>query len=152
MATQQQIVYKWLEELRVDLIKEYDRLGLRSSGNYAKQLESFATATRGILYGAKYTYQMQNGRKAGTWPPRAAIEKWIDDKKIKFEGITKSSLAFLIQRKIFREGIKVPNKFNEGGVISNILTVERIDALVKQLDYVNLAQVSSEIIELIKEP
>lgn len=145
------IVKEWLEQLRLDLIAEYNRLGLRASGNYEQSLHYFATDKRAIMYGAKYSYQMQNGRLAGTYPPREAIEKWIDFKKIELkDGITKSSLAYLIQRKIFRDGIKVPNKYNAGGVISNVITENRIQELIDKLKFVNVLQVSSEIIEIIK--
>lgn len=151
--TQTDIIKQWLEELRTDLIAEYDKLKLRASGNYEESLHYFATDKRAIMYGAKYSYQMELGRKPGTYPPRQAIEDWIDAKGLKYGvayGISKSSLAFLIQRKIFRDGINVPNKFNQGGVISSVVTEERIQNLIDQLRFVNVLQVSSEIIDIIK--
>ena len=147
--TQTDIIKKWTEQVKEDLIKEYDRLGLRASGNFEKSLVTFNTDKRAIIYGAKYAYQMQNGRSAGTYPPRKAIEDWIDAKGLKYD-IPKSSLAFLIARKIFREGIKVPNKYNAGGVISNVITEQRVQELIDQLRMVNVLQVSSEIINIIK--
>lgn len=147
--SQSSILKEWLEQLRQDLIKEYDKLGLRASGNYEQSLTAFNTDKRAIIYGARYSYQMQNGRLAGTYPPRKAIEDWIDAKNLKYD-IPKSSLAFLIQRKIYREGIKVPNKYNKGGVISNVITEERINQLIDKLKFVNLEQVSSQIIEILK--
>jgi hypothetical protein len=146
---QSNVVKEWLEQLRIDLIAEYDRLGLRASGNYEKSLYYFATDKRAIMYGAKYAYQMQYGRNPGTYPPRKAIEDWIDAKKLTYT-IPKSTLAFLIQRKIFREGIKVPNKYNAGGVIATVITEERIQQLIDKLRFVNILQVSSEIVDIIK--
>lgn len=146
---QSNVVKEWLEQLRIDLIAEYDRLGLRASGNYEKSLYFFATDKRAIMYGAKYAYQMQYGRKPGTYPPREAIEDWIDAKKLQYT-IPKSSLAFLIQRKIFSEGIKVPSKYNAGGVIANVITEERIQVLIDKLRFVNILQVSSDVVEIIK--
>lgn len=147
--TQTDIIKTWLEGVRVDIVKEYDRLGLRASGNFEKSLQPFNTVTRAILYGARYAFQMQNGRLPGTYPPRKAIEDWIDAKGLKYD-IPKSQLAFLIQRKIFREGIKVPNRYNAGGVISNVVTQERLQQLIDQLRVVSVLQISSEIIEIIK--
>lgn len=147
--TQSDIIKEWLEQIRLDLIAEYDRLGLRASGNFEQSLVPFNTDKRAILYGAKYSFQMQYGRNPGTWPPRKAIEDWIDAKKLTYD-IPKSTLAFLIQRKIFREGIKVPNKYNAGGVISNVITEQRIQDLVDKLRFVNVLQISSDIINLIK--
>lgn len=147
--TQTEVIKKWMEELKRDLVAEYDRLKLRASGNYEQSLVPFNTDKRAILYGAKYAYQMENGRFPGTYPPRKAIEDWIDAKGLKYD-IPKSSLAFLIQRKIFREGIKVPNKYNDGGVLSNVITEDRIQRLVDELRFVNVLQVSSQIIDIIK--
>lgn len=147
--TQTEVIKKWMEELKRDLVAEYDRLKLRASGNYEQSLVPFNTDKRAILYGAKYAYQMENGRLPGTYPPRKAIEDWIDAKGLKYD-IPKSSLAFLIQRKIFREGIKVPNKYNDGGVLSNVITEDRIQRLVDELRFVNVLQVSSQIIDIIK--
>lgn len=147
--TQTEVIKNWMEELKRDLVAEYDRLKLRASGNYEQSLVPFNTDKRAILYGAKYAYQMENGRLPGTYPPRKAIEDWIDAKGLKYD-IPKSSLAFLIQRKIFREGIKVPNKYNDGGVLSNVITEDRIQRLVDELRFVNVLQVSSQIIDIIK--
>lgn len=147
---QQEIIDKWLQGVKADLIKEYNSLGLRASGNWEKSLETFSTDNRAIIYGAKYTYQMENGRKPGKYPPRQAIEDWIDAKGLRYT-IKKSSLAFLIQRKIAQEGIKVPNKYNRGGVVSSVVTMDRINSLISELQLVNVLQVSSDIIDIIKE-
>ena len=147
--TQSSVIKEWLEKLRVDLIAEYNKLGLRASGNYEQSLVAFNTDKRAIMYGARYAYQMENGRLAGTYPPRKAIEDWIDAKKLQYT-IPKSTLAYLIQRKIFRDGIKVPSKYNAGGVISTVITEERIQALIDKLRFVNILQVSSEVVEIIK--
>ena len=50
----------------------------------------------------------------------------------------------------YREGIKVPNKYNDGGVLSNVITEDRIQRLVDELRFVNVLQVSSQIIDIIK--
>jgi hypothetical protein len=148
-VTQTEIINEWMVRLKADLIAEYNRLGLKSSGGFADSLTPFNTDKRAIMFGARYSFQMENGRLAGTWPPRKAIEDWIDKKKI-VSNIPKSSLAFLIQRKIFREGIKVPNKFNKGGVISNVITEARIDELVNRLKFINVIQFTSQVFEILK--
>lgn len=147
---QQEIIDKWLKGVKEDLIKEYNSLGLRASGNWEKELTTFSTDTRAIIYGAKYTYQMENGRKPGKYPPRQAIEDWIDAKGLRYD-IKKSSLAYLIQRKIAQKGIVVPNKYNRGGVISKVITIDRVNELINEIQLVNILQVSSQIIDIIKE-
>lgn len=50
-----------------------------------------------------YYKYVENGRKAGKFPPISAIEKWID---IKLKLPTTKQLTYLIARKIALEGIK----------------------------------------------
>lgn len=58
-----------------------------------------------------YWKYIENGRKAGKWPPVSAIEKWIEVKPILPRPMdngqlpTAQQLAFLISRKIGLEGI-----------------------------------------------
>ena len=61
---------------------------------------------------ADYYYYVENGRKAGKWPPIDAIKKWIEVKPVLPTPMdngklpTTNQLAFLISRKIGIEGIK----------------------------------------------
>lgn len=129
----------WIEEVKTDLIKQYEKMGLRASGKWANSLESKAETVgdKNILTitGEKYTGALVNGRKptekkgSGT-TLRDIIEDWIEDKGITLnDGISKESLAFLITRKIHNEGIKVPNSFNSGDLISAVMNQDRIDSL-----------------------
>lgn len=72
------------------------------------------------VYSLDYIYYLEKGRKPGKRPPRSAIRQWIDDKGITPDGISKDSLAFLIQRKIGEEGNTV---YQQGGstLIADIL-------------------------------
>lgn len=66
-----------------------------------------------------YLVYVSGGRKAGTFPNISKIRKWIDDKPIKIipnkkgKIISKDALAYLISRKIFREGIKPTHLIQE---------------------------------------
>ena len=61
---------------------------------------------------ADYWKYVENGRKAGKWPPISAIQKWIEIKPVLPRPMdngklpTTQQLAFLIARKIGLEGIK----------------------------------------------
>lgn len=61
---------------------------------------------------AHYWKYVENGRKAGKWPPISAIEKWVEIKPVLPRPMdngklpTTQQLAFLIARKIGLEGIK----------------------------------------------
>lgn len=60
---------------------------------------------------AHYWKYVENGRKAGKWPPISAIEKWVEIKPVLPRPMdngklpTTQQLAFLISRKIGLEGI-----------------------------------------------
>lgn len=148
-----QILSKEFESLKSDLIQAYDRKGMRASGNFADSLEVVTTDTNAILYGSDYSQQLETGRSAGKFPPINAIEKWIDDKNIsaRLNGeITKSQLAYLIARKIAREGWK---REGYGGVelISEVVTDERIQKIIDEVGEYYAVTVSTDIIKLIKE-
>jgi hypothetical protein len=66
---------------------------------------------------------------------KAQIRTWLDYKNIvPFDPkITKDQLAFLIARKIHREGIVVPNKHNPGGVISDVINDKLIDQIFEEI-------------------
>ena len=141
------------ENLKADLITAYDAKGMRASGNFANELEVIQpTTTRVQLWGADYAQQLETGRQAGKFPPINAIRQWIQDKGIanRLNGeITVSQLAFLIARKIAREGWK---RQGYGGVdlISEIVTDQRMQKIIDQVGLEKVSEVQTEIIKLIK--
>jgi len=141
------------EFLKADLIEAYDAKGMRSSGAWADALEVESEINRVVLWGLEYSQQLETGRQPGKQPPTSVIEKWIYDKGIanQIQGeITVSSLAFLIARKIGREGWK---REEYGGVelISEIVTEQRLQKIIDQVGEVKLIEYSTEIFNLINE-
>lgn len=129
--------------LKEELIAKYDEKGMRASGNWANSLE--VTVTGGLsakLIGDEYSEQLEYGRKSGKQPPSQAIEQWIRDKGIMSRIVGKisiSSLAYLIARKIAREGWR---REGYGGVelISEVVTPERIQKIIDRVSdsYIHL--------------
>ena len=145
------ILFEEFEKLRLELIEAYDRKGMRASGKWADALEVIQGENSVKLLGLDYSQQLETGRRAGGFPPMDAIKQWIDDKGImaKVEGnITKSSLAFLIARKIARQGW---NREDFGGVelISEVITKERINDIVQKAGQQYSNQFISEILVLL---
>lgn len=143
------------EQLKKDLIEAYDKKGMRASGDFANSLEvvMLNNDTKAQLWGNSYAQQLETGRNAGKFPPINAILKWIDDKNIsaRLNGeINKNQLAFLIARKIAREGW---NRQGFGGVelISEVVTDERIDKIIQEVGIEQTFIYTSQITKMIKE-
>lgn len=136
--SREEIYTKYLERFKKDLIANYDRLGLRASGKFADSLEYEINGNKLTMYGSHHSLFMESGRGSGGFPPLKAIEEWIEVKR----GLPaifvekKKQFAFIIARKIAREGIKVPNQYNEGKVISDVVTLYLGEYLYKLLDEV----------------
>ena len=135
MATTTEILNKEFELLKNDLIQQYDASGMRSSGKFADGLEVEAGVNTVKLTGDKYAEQLEYGRKSGKRPPIDAIKQWIVDKGIvnNIKGnISVSSLAFLIARKIGKQGW---NRSQHGGVelISKVVTDIRMQSIINKV-------------------
>lgn len=141
------------DKLKTDLIQAYDAKGMRASGKFADSLEVVVNGLNAKLMGENYAEQLEFGRKAGKFPPVSLIEQWIKDKGIAnriSNEISISSLAFLIARKISREGW---NRSEHGGVqlISEIVTDERIQKIINEVGAEQTLIFQSDIINLVKE-
>lgn len=113
----------------------------------ALNIEFNTTKYTGSISLKNYWKYVEYGRKPGKFPPPKKILNWVKVKKIlpkPIKGIkpTEKQLAFLISRKIARDGIKPGNQFSEA--LNLVWTkYEKIisDAITKDL---------SETIDIIK--
>lgn len=156
MQDKESIYAKYLERLRLKLIAKYEELGLRASGKYEQELEGQIQPNKIIMLGAFHSQFMQDGRRAGGFPPRAAIEEWIENK----QGLPsifrekKKQFAFLIARKIAEQGIEVPNQYNAGEVISAVVDdflANDIDEMLSELGTFYKARIESDVLRIFKE-
>jgi hypothetical protein len=153
--TTKEIIDSWLNETKTDLIKNYDKLGLRASGNWANQLEQFNTES-GNLYklgilGEKYTGAIEFGRRGNFNQTEKAIKKWVGwagstfiKEWTKKKGIPETA-SYAIAYKIAREGWKVPNRFNAGGLVSDVITKSRISELMKKLSLYYIEEIKTDL-------
>lgn len=148
--TTEEILKEELEDLVTDLIKAYDQKGMRSSGQWADELEVRVRTNTAAIYGIDYSEQLEFGRKAGKRPPVEVIEQWIVDKGIADSidrEISIKSLAFLIARKIGNEGWK-REEFGGVNLISEVITPERITKILNKVSDAKLIEVSSDLISI----
>jgi hypothetical protein len=64
---------------------------------------------------------MEKGRKAGSYSNIEALKNWIKNKQGLPQAFKNNpdKFAFIIARKHFLEGVKVPNEHNNGNVLSD---------------------------------
>lgn len=150
-----EIYKKYLEILKNKFIAKYDALGLRASGKFAESLEAQTSKSTLTLWGAKHARIMEFGRRAGKFPPREDIEEWIETKK-NLPAIfreKKKQMAFLIARKIAKEGITVPNKYNKGDLVKSVVDdflASDIQKMFDELGSTYLKNIQSDILTIIK--
>ena len=155
------IVDKWLKDAKKDLIANYNKMGLRASGNWAKELETYSSVGNNVpklgIKGVKYTEQLVYGRGRNHDNSPESIRKWVGwagstilKDWCKQKGID-SSISYAIAYKIAREGTKVPNKFNSGKLVSDVITKERTDKLMDALKEEFKSDIKSKMIEQLKK-
>jgi len=134
-TSQSQLLATEFEALKNELIAKYDELGMRASGRWAGSLSVKVSDKGAEILHEDYGEQLENGRKPGKQPPSEAIEQWLKDKGIANrleKNMTISSLAFLIARKIGREGWN--RNINAGtNLISSVVTPERIQQIIDKI-------------------
>jgi hypothetical protein len=135
MSSTSQLLAVEFEALKNELIARYDELGMRASGQWANSLTVEASENSAGIIQESYGEQLEFGRKPGKQPPSEAIEKWIKDRGIAprlEKKISISSLAFIIARKIGREGW---NRQEYGGtqLISSIITPDRSPQIIDKI-------------------
>lgn len=114
-----------------------------ASGKLANSLRYEITDTQLVIYSEDYIYFSIYGRapttKAGPGTVKDKIKQWIKDKGITSD-ISENQLAYLISRKIHREGNSIylfSGKKNTG-LLDNVITNEMIkdfnDKFTKQIE------------------
>jgi len=142
------------KKLISDLRKSLDAAGTTASGKTKESLNSVISLGSYKLWGRPCIFGLEYGRKptsgGGNGSLKGIILKWINDKGIiPKDKISKETLAFLIARKIHREGdllhsskqnfrkMKAPT-----GIINSVINDGRINELSKRLilDFVKSAK------------
>jgi hypothetical protein len=78
------------------------------------------------IYGAGYIFVLEDGRKPGKMPPLDEIKKWISVKPVSSD-IPTNSLAYLIGRKMAREGSLLYRQGGNSGILSSVANDDYIN-------------------------
>jgi hypothetical protein len=107
----EEAVQIFLNKVRLAYVDDQKAKGIVSSGKSAESLKTTVSPTLGQLLGAAYFTQQKLGRRPGKFPPIEAIIQWLKDKKTfnveGDKGPSLKSLAFLIARKISKQGTDI---------------------------------------------
>lgn len=139
-----QLLQTEMNLLRDEILEVYNNSGKKTTGEFERGLEIEYSTSKAILKGFEYLA----GRRPGKQPPIQAIEKWLDDKGIRpIEArMSVSTLAYLIARKIAKEGTK---KENNLAIYSQVITPQRIDQILQKTQTLNANAFVQEVTALI---
>ena len=122
MESNNQIYLKYMGILSRLFLKSYEDKGMVASGDWGRSLEVFSSnSSVGVKANYNSSIMMEKGRKAGSYSNIEALKNWIKNK----QGLPQvfknnpDKFAFIIARKHFLEGVKVPNTHNQGNVLSD---------------------------------
>lgn len=139
------ILSEELESLRKRIIANHEAAGQVASGRTRGSLRVEATDDEGILFGRYPFGTLETGRKPGKVPKgfAAIIEQWAKDKGINPE--KPKSFAYLVARKIAREGTELYRSGKTEDIYSSEIpkTIESIGdritgALGIEVEHINL--------------
>ena len=125
----QRIVDELVNDIQNKQVTKYG--AVNASGNLAKSIRYEVKDGQLLVYANDYIYYLVYGRQPGKFPPREAIIQWIKDKPIQSD-LPINSLAFLIQRKISRQGTLI---YEQGGsdLLSGVINQQLISDLTSEL-------------------
>lgn len=130
-----------VEQIKKEIFESYISKGLVASGEFGRELKVNDLGNRVTITAPKHTIQMEQGRRAGAFPPVSAIKKWIQDKNRTAGTDIPEEAAYAIAYVIKRDGIKVPNKYNGGGVVSDVINPERVKRLTLDINKIIKAKI-----------
>lgn len=107
----QKILDRIIENIKLDAASKNQRIPVNS---FRTEVTENEAEVNGKIYAAHYFRYLVLGRGPGKMPPREKIEEWVEKNpdilaffKTIFKNITSKSLAYIIARKIGREGTQI---------------------------------------------
>jgi len=147
MSNINELLLTEFEALKNEIITAYNDSGMNASGNWASTVMLELEDDSITLTADDYL----NGRGPGGQPPSDVIEAWIRDKGIANQmesELTVESLAFLIARKIGREGWQP--KPGAEFVVESIATPARIMQILDRVGDIQLEDFTNDLISYLK--
>ena len=146
------ILNEWAERTKQELIDNYKSMGLKASGSFEDGLSTEIDESSVKIWTVPHTWYMVQGRGKNSsqdkeavrkwvgWAGSTFLKKWVDDKGL-------SISPFAVAYKIAREGIRVPNQYNDGTLISSVINDNSIERLLSDMGIFEIKDIKSEIIK-----
>ena len=122
MDSNNQIHLKYMGILSRLFLKSYEDKGMVASGDWGRSLEVFSSnSSVGVKANKNASIMMEKGAVSGIASNLDDLKQWIKNK----QGLPQvfknnpDKFAFIIARKHFLDGVKVPNQHNDGNVLSD---------------------------------
>ena len=146
------IIQTWLNGRRDAMRQEYNSSGRKASGYFGEHIDVEMYDEGGRIKTPLYVGVLVFGRKptsggGGVKSLYSRILDWIKVKGITPDDhkMTDNTLTFLITRKIHKQGIKVPNQYNDGKLIDNTFTTESVQDLKSELIKIGQKVVTNDL-------
>ena len=146
----QQILNDWSERTKQELIDKYRSMGLKASGAFEEGLTTETSETKTAIWTVPHTWFMVNGRNRNSSNDKETIKKWVGwagstflKKWVADKGLDIS--PFAVAYKIAREGIRVPNQYNEGTLISSVINDNSISGLLSKIGAYIITDIKTDI-------
>lgn len=146
----QLILHEWSERTKQELIDRYKSMGLKASGAFEDGLTTETDESRTQIWTVPHTWFMVNGRNQNIKQDKESIKKWVGwagstflKKWVEDKGLDIS--PFAVAWKIARQGIQVPNRYNEGTLISSVINDNSISGLLSQMGIYIIKDIKTEI-------
>ena len=148
----QLILSEWAERTKQELIDKYKSMGLKASGAFEDGLSTETDENSTKIWTVPHTWYMVNGRNQNIKQDKESIKKWVGwagstflKKWVEDKGLDIS--PFAVAYKIAREGIRVPNQYNDGTLISSVINDNSIERLLSEIGVFTIKDIKSEIIK-----
>ena len=145
--TTDEVIKEEIDAIMSDIIDVYERSGRKASGQFEEGLEvvysPFKAVIKGFVYLAGRGKTKKKG-KAGEPTVQQQILKWLKIKGIRpiEEGMKLKSLAFLIARKIHKEGTKRSEWLK---IYEQVITPERVNSIIERISELNVNRLITQI-------
>jgi hypothetical protein len=158
MKTNKELLTEFINLIKTDVFNAIESKGLRASGRAQESLRVEVTDTTAELFGATYLGAVEAGRKAGkmpynSWKEGGVIYEWLAYRKYGINWTTeqeRKSIAYLITRKIMKEGTRT-FQTQPTGILTENITRSRIEEFIKKVNLSLVTKYTTEMRVLINK-